>query len=534
MSLTQALSTALAGLKVTQAGLSVVAGNVANAQTPGYITKSIDQVAVAGPDAGDSVRVASINRVLDQFVQKQLQTETSGGAFADLQANFYQQLQLSYGQPGSSTAFDALFNNLTNAVQALATSPDAAAAQTAVLGAAQAFAQQLNGTTNGIQALRGQADLGIANDVQLANQALQTIASTNRQLAGANGLDSTAADLADQRDQAIQQLAKLLDIRVVQDNNNQVTVFTSSGYQLAGTQAAQLTFNPTGTITPAQQWNADPTKSNLSTITLVAPGGGTTDLLANGAIRSGEIAAYVNIRDTTLVQAQSQIDEVASQLSRALSDLTTNGAPVTAGSQTGFNVDIGNRQPGNTVQLSYTDASNAVHKITVVRVEDPAALPLADTVTPDPTDKVVGVSFAGGAAAIAARLNVALGSTGLTFSNPSGSLVQVLNGGPVSAINSASATATVTSLTSGNPQLPLFTDGAVPFTGAITAAGTQTTGFAGRIAVNPAVLADPTKLVVFNAAPPTPAGDSTRPSFIRDQLTSANFLYSPSTGVGGS
>ena len=57
MSLTQALSTALAGLKVTQAGLSVVAGNVANAQTPGYITKSIDQVAVAGPDAGDSVRV---------------------------------------------------------------------------------------------------------------------------------------------------------------------------------------------------------------------------------------------------------------------------------------------------------------------------------------------------------------------------------------------------------------------------------------------------------------------------------------------
>src|SRR5205807_1477483 len=109
-----------------------------------------------------------------------------------------------------------------------------------------------------------------------------------------------------------------------------------------------------------------------------------------------------------------------------------------------------------------------------------------------------------------------------------------LNGGPVSTINSASATATMTSLTSGSPQLPLFTDGIIPFTGAITGAGAQTNGFAGRIAVNPALLADPTKLVVFQTAPPTPAGDSTRPSFLRDQLASANFLYSPATGIGGS
>jgi len=169
-----------------------------------------------------------------------------------------------------------------------------------------------------------------------------------------------------------------------------------------------------------------------------------------------------------------------------------------------------------------------------VRVEDPAALPLSDSVTPDPTDRVVGVSFAGGAAAVAAALNSALASTGLQFTNPSGSLLQVLNGGSVSAINSLSTTVTMTSLTSGNPQLPLFTDGATPFTGVITATGMQTTGFAGRIAVNPALLADPTKLTVFQLAPPTPAGDSTRPTFISDQLTKAAFLFSPATGIGGS
>ncbi len=533
MSLTQAISNALAGLRVTQAGLSVVAGNVANAQTAGYVTKSIDQVAIASGD-GDGVRVAAINRVLDQLVQAQLRTETSGGAFADLRANFYRQLQQTYGQPGSNTTFDALFNNLTTAVQSLATTPDSASTQTAVLGAAQAFAQQLNSLTSSMQALRSQADQGIANDVDQVNQALRQIASANKQLANGNVSDGTAAVLEDQRDQAINQLAKLMDIRVVQGGDNQLTIFTGSGFQLASTEASQLTFTASGTITPTLQWNADPTKSGLSTINLVSPDGSTTDLLANGGIRSGEIAAYVDMRDNTLVQAQSQIDELASQLSRALSDLTTQGTAVTAGSQSGFNVDIGNLSSGNTIQLSYTDTSNVLHKITIVRVEDPAALPLSDSVTPDPTDRVVGVSFAGGAGAVAAALNTALASTGLQFTNPSGSLLQVLNGGPVSAINSLSTTATMTSLTSGNPQLPLFTDGATPFTGAITATGTQATGFAGRIAVNPALLADPTKLTVFQLAPPTPAGDATRPTFISDQLTKAAFLFSPATGIGGS
>src|SRR6266446_1660990 len=119
MSLTQSLSTALAGLNVTQSGLSVIAGNVANAQTPGYVAKIVDQSATTGGDVGESVRIAGINRQLDQFVQQQLRIESSGGAFADLRASVLQQLQQIYGQPGSATTLDALSGNLANAVQAL-------------------------------------------------------------------------------------------------------------------------------------------------------------------------------------------------------------------------------------------------------------------------------------------------------------------------------------------------------------------------------------------------------------------------------
>jgi flagellar hook-associated protein 1 FlgK len=90
----------------------------------------------------------------------------------------------------------------------------------------------------------------------------------------------------------------------------------------------------------------------------------------------------------------------------------------------------------------------------------------------------------------------------------------------------------MTSLTSGNPQLPLFTDAGSPYTGAITGNGSEMTGLAGRITVNSALLNSPANLTVFSNSPPTPAGDNTRANFIFSQLTSGTFTYSPQTGVG--
>jgi len=531
MGLTQALQTSLSGLNATQTSIGIVAGNVANANTAGYIAQAATQVAVTSGNAGDSVRISQINRVLDQFVQTQLRSESSGGAYADLKANFYTQLQQIYGTPGSSTTLDSTFNNFTTAVQALSTSPNSAAAQSQTVSAAQALAQQLNSATTSIQTLRSQADQGIASDVQTINNALTQISNINGQLVGGSKDDTTAATLENQRDQYIDQVAKLMDVRVVQNTDNTVSLFTGSGAQLVGTQASQLQFTPTGTITPTTQYNADPTKSGLSTISLVSPSGGTTDLVANGEIRSGELAGYLNMRDSVLVQAQTQIDAIAAGMSTALSDTTTAGSGVTSGTQNGFSADIANLSAGNTVNISYTDASNVQHTVTVMRVDDPTALPLSNSVTSDPNDTVVGVSFAGGYGSVATQLNAALGATGLQFANTSGSTLRVLDSGPGTiTVNSMSTTTTATSLT-GSTALPLFVDGNKTYTGAVTGTGSESVGYAGRITVNAALVADPSKLVAYQLS--TAAGDATRPNYIYDQLVNASLQYSPSTGIGG-
>src|SRR4051812_11349371 len=124
MGITQALSTAVAGLHANQSSLSLVAANVANAETPGYVRKTSNQVTSSSGNLGVSVRTVGVNRLLDQNIQRQLRTESSGGAYADLRARLYSQLQNVYGPPSSETTLTATFNKFTDALQAFTTSPE--------------------------------------------------------------------------------------------------------------------------------------------------------------------------------------------------------------------------------------------------------------------------------------------------------------------------------------------------------------------------------------------------------------------------
>jgi flagellar hook-associated protein 1 FlgK len=526
MGLSQALSAALSGVTATQQALSVISGNVANANTAGYVDESVSQVAIStAGQQGVTVDTTGINRNLNTLLQNQLWTETSGASYADSLSQMYQQLQDMYGAPSSSSSLSSLYSNFTTAVQALSTSPSSYSAQTQVTGTAQVLAQSLNSMTSTIQEMRTQAEQGIATNVQSANAAIADIAKINQQL-GSAPPDSATATLEDQRDQDIQQLSQLMNVTVVRGDNNQISVYTGTGQQLvSGVNASTLSFSNVGTMSVNTLWSADPSQDGAGTITLTTTAGMSTDLVAEGAFQSGEISADLQMRDTILPQAQDQLDELANQMSQALSNQTTSGTAVTSGSQTGYSADISSVLPGNTLQLTYTDSSNVQHTVTVVALGQGGKPPTSTS----GNNETIGVDFSGGASSVAAQLNAVLG-TNLQFSATSGTVLQVVNRTASTSMNSLSATTTATSLASGSSALPMFLDGSQPITGALTSSGSQTTGLAGRITVNPALLSSPSSLVSYSST--TAAGDPTRPNFILNQLNNATLTFSAATGLG--
>ena len=537
MGLSSALASAMSGLRANQAALSIVSSNVANSQTPGYIVQTPNQIEVTTGDFGSTAMTTGVSRELDSFVLNQLRTETGGSGYADQMANILKQLQSVYGTPGNSGTLETALNNFTTALQALSTSAGSSSAQTVALGAAQALAQQLNVTTKGIQSLRSNVEQDLGTSAQQANAAMNQIADINTKLQGLSATDPSAATLMDQRDQAINTLSKYVDVRVTTDGSNQANIYTTTGIQLVGAGlASQFSFASAGALSATSLYNIDPAKSGVGAFNIVLPNGSKVDVVANNVVSSGQIAADLKLRDQTLVQAQTQIDQLAATMSSALSDKTTAGSTV-SGPPAGFDLDVAGAQPGNTVNITYTDTTtNTQRQVTLVNVTDPAALPLQNATNANPMR--VGVNFSGGVAAIASALNSALSGSHLTFSAaPAPATATTLrvtddNTG-LAKVNSASTTKTISSLTSGNPQLAVFTDGGQAlYTGAITASGSQMTGLAGRIAVNTQLASDPTRLSVYNTSPVTPAGDTTRSDYLYSQLTNAVFSYSPTTGLG--
>lgn len=536
MGLSSALASAMSGLRANQAALSIVSSNVANSQTPGYVAQTPNQIEVTTGDFGSTAKTTGVSRDIDSYVQNQLRTETGGSGYADQTANILKQLQNVYGNPGGSGTLETALNNFTSSLQALSTSAGSSSAQTVAVGAAQALATQLNVTTKGIQSLRSNVEQDLGTSAQQANAAMNQIADINTKLQGLASTDPSAATLMDQRDQAINSLSKYVDVRVTTDGSNQANIYTTTGIQLVGAGlASQFSFTSAGALGATSLYNTDPAKSGVGAFNIKLPNGASIDVAGNSVVSSGQIAADLKLRDQTLVQAQNQVDQLAATMSSALSDKTTAGSTV-SGPPAGFDIDLAGAQPGNSANFTYTDSTNTQRQITLVNVTDPAALPLQNATNANPMQ--IGVNFSGGMGAIASALNTALPGSHLTFSAaPSPATATTLrvtddNSG-LAKVNSASITKTITSLTSGSPQLPLFTDGSTAlYTGAITASGSQMTGLAGRISVNPSLVTDPTKLSVYSTSPVTPTGDTTRSDYLYSQLTNTVFSYSPQTGLG--
>jgi flagellar hook-associated protein 1 FlgK len=526
MGLSSSLATAMAGIRANQAALSIISSNVANTNTPGYVDQNPNQIEIASGTTGSSVMVTGVNRQLDLFVQNQLRTETSGGAYADQISNILSQLQSVYGTPGGEGTLETSLSNFTTALQSLSNNPGDSSAQAVALSAAQTLAGQLNTTTEGIQSLRSNVEQDIGNSANQANTDMSTIAHINTQLQGLSSSDPLAATLMDQRDNAINDLSKLVDIKVTTDPSNQTNIFTNSGIQLVGAGlASSFTYTSKGSLTATDLYSTNASQNGVGTLNIKLPNGAAVDVVANGLLSSGQIAADLKLRDQTLPQAQTQVDQMAATLCSSLSDVTTAGTAITVPAA-GFSIDTSSVLPGNTINLTYTDGAGTQHQISIVNVTDPNALPLKNGANANPL--LVGANFSSTTPSLSTQLQTALGASGLNFSL-SGTTLSITGTGGVT-VNATSSTTTSTTTASGIPQVALFTDAGSLYTGQYTAAGSEMTGLAGRIAINPAVLNNPS--ILSNYQTSTAAGDNKRSDFMFSQLTSASFTYSPSTGLG--
>jgi flagellar hook-associated protein 1 FlgK len=460
MSLGVALANAVSGLTAAQANLTLISGNIANAQTPGYSRETLPQTSQILDNNGSGVDTGVAQRVSDQVLTASVRSQTSVTAAANTLNTYFQQIQNLFGQVSDANSLPDTLNQFSSALQTLATTPEDTVAQSNAVDAGQALASQLNGMSSAVQTLRGNADAEIGTSVTSANQLLTNIAGYNGAIARAQATGQSTATIADQLDQALAQLAQQMNITSFSRPDGSVVVMTGGGKTLVdGVSAQQLSFTPSTSVAAG---------SVVSGITV-------NGIAVTGDITSGNIAGLLQMRDTQLPALTAELNQFTNQL--------FNTTKVTQSTQL---VTVGGGAPnaGDTFQVTIDG-----------QVFNTAGI-AGNTVT-----------------GIVNAINTQLGATTFSASVSNGSvLITDSAGNPLTATiaqTGGTGTATFTPQSPSNalPTTNSGTSGAAPgdanafFAGVNTATGLDN---AGTIAVNPSLAANPSLLDgVANVPSPT-------------------------------
>lgn len=518
MGLITSMSNAVAGLRINQDSIDILGRNVANAGTPGYHRQSLNVVDYNSQN-GTYARSEGVNRAFNASLQTYYNRQVSDTAAVGVAADYLSQLQSYLGKPGDAGSLDTMFGSLKNSLQSLATSPDDYTTRASVVSHGQALAQRLNQLSNITQELRRETETQIAGGVTDLNNMLTSLQEINLRMLDLGMTDTARASLHDQRDRLVSGIAERVDVRADYRPDGTVAIMTRSGVGLLDHGVSKFGFASAGSLSATTQASLYTADSKVGTLTLTTPSGLTIDLVQQGILQGGELAGLVTLRDKTLVEFQSQLDEIAAGLAAVFSTVSRSGKPVA----NGLEVDISNMKPGNDVLLNYS-RDGVPERVRLVNSID------GKDYTDASGQRVISVDLSDPAAA-ATVLNGKL--PGLVFSGAADTLiVQGSSGAPGEfKVNTLVSRTTAT----GAPEdlgFAMFTDQGQPFTNNLDTDPPQKLGFAARIAINPDLLSDNRLLV--QRAPGDTLGDAARPEYLLDQLNAMNFVTggSPTVNAG--
>ena len=154
MTITTVLNTATSGLMAAQIGLRTVADNVANANTPGYVRKAVQQTSLVTRGVGSGVHVEGVGRVVDQYLQSASLRAGSTSGRANVLSEMLDRMQSLFGDPSSESGFFSGLDQALASFASLADDPASSLQRSQSLSALETFFDDARRITSSLVQLR--------------------------------------------------------------------------------------------------------------------------------------------------------------------------------------------------------------------------------------------------------------------------------------------------------------------------------------------------------------------------------------------
>jgi flagellar hook-associated protein 1 FlgK len=305
-------------LQAMQIGLNVIGNNIANANTPGFISERA--VFVPAPvqklghlTLGLGVEVAGIIQNLDRFVEERLRDVGSDRASADIQQKVYRDLESIIGEL-SDTDVSTQLTHFFNSIHEVANQPEEMSLRDLAAQAGKTLAQTINTLSRRVNTVYDEFAVKVDNLADEINTLTAQIQKLNLQiveLEGGNPTANEAGGLRSARNEAMKRLAEIADVKMTESAIGSVSI------TLAG---ELLVFE--GTRREVHTVFSSDEGRQVATIEYV-------DNESPLVVNAGELHGVYEARDTIVAGFLDRLDEFAAALAFEFNKVYSQGQGAT-------------------------------------------------------------------------------------------------------------------------------------------------------------------------------------------------------------
>ena len=308
------LQIGLSGILTAQRAMLVASHNISNANTKGYTRQSAvlsarnPMITTAGT-MGQGVELVKIIRHKDDYLNGRLRDLSSSIGSASVKSQYLKELETVFNETSESSLNNAL-SSFFKGINDLSQNPENMSIRSTFLEKANTLTDTFRRIVNELDQMKTFIKQSIDNKISDVNNLTSNIANINKQIAALQTKGIESNDLLDKREALLHDLSKLTNITVNTQNNGMVNVMTPGGALVSGASVTNLAF--------------DIDTSGTLSIT-------NSEKVSKYTFKTGEIKALQDFYNTTIVNYDKKLDNLASGIIKDVNRIHSEGVGLSAG-----------------------------------------------------------------------------------------------------------------------------------------------------------------------------------------------------------
>ncbi|MFN2363025.1 MAG: flagellar hook-associated protein FlgK, partial [Halarsenatibacteraceae bacterium] len=315
------INTALSALQAHQRALDTTGHNIANSNTEGYSRQRADLVTnrpytspgmnmpTGAGQVGQGVKVDSINRLRDNFIDGQIRRESQAGGYWNKMSEGLNRLELIYNEPSENNLGNSP-NEFWSSLQELSNNPQDSSIRSTVRQRAVTLTDTFHSLHQQMSEFKGSMNSDIHSTVDEINSIIERIGDMNKEIVHIKGSDQEPNDLMDRRDLLFDQLNEKVDAQGQEDSRGNLDISIGGVKVVSGSNTNPL------------EIQEDPNNNYEDTIHY-------SNIDKEIQVDRGELKGLLEVRDEVVPEQLNELGTIATNMADHFNKIH----------QTGFDLD---------------------------------------------------------------------------------------------------------------------------------------------------------------------------------------------------